>query len=261
MLHRRNSPVRSTKSTRSHLDCASSACKHRVSGSLSLPSRGSFHLSLTVLCAIGHQVVFSLGGWSPLLPAGFLVSCGTLVPARSLGLSSTRLLLPLAGLSFPIRLDFEILSAGPQPRSVNQSVWALPTSLAATMGIVITFSSSGYLDVSVHRVPPIRLLIHLIVTYLQYAVFPHSDIHGSKPACGSPWLFAACHVLLRCLVPGHPPYALVRLISLSLLNPETNFSISTRPNFPFESLRFVLAYLYAVACATQLAFLTLLTFG
>ena len=30
------------------------ACKHRVSGSLSLPSRGSFHLSFTVLCAIGH---------------------------------------------------------------------------------------------------------------------------------------------------------------------------------------------------------------
>ena len=60
---------------------APTACKHRVSGSLSLPSRGSFHLSLTVLCAIGHQVVFSLGGWSPLLPARFLVSCGTLVPA------------------------------------------------------------------------------------------------------------------------------------------------------------------------------------
>ena len=73
-----NSPARSTKSTRSHLDRASSACKHRVSGSISLPSRGPFHLSLTVLCAIGHQVVFSLGGWSLLLPAGFLVSCGTL---------------------------------------------------------------------------------------------------------------------------------------------------------------------------------------
>ena len=36
------------------LNHAPSACKHRVSGSLSLPSRGSFHLSLTVLCAIGH---------------------------------------------------------------------------------------------------------------------------------------------------------------------------------------------------------------
>ena len=49
-----------------------------VNTGFSLPSRGSFHLSLTVLCAIGHQVVFSLGGWSPLLPARFLVSCGTL---------------------------------------------------------------------------------------------------------------------------------------------------------------------------------------
>ncbi len=32
----------------------SAACKHRVSGSLSLPSRGPFHLSLTVLFSIGH---------------------------------------------------------------------------------------------------------------------------------------------------------------------------------------------------------------
>ena len=49
-----------------------------VSGSISLPSRGSFHLSLTVLCAIGRQLVFSLGGWSPLLPTEFLVLRGTL---------------------------------------------------------------------------------------------------------------------------------------------------------------------------------------
>ena len=38
---------------------------------------------------------------------------------------------------------------------------------------------------------------------------PHSDIHGSKPARGSPWLFAACHVLHRLLVPRHPPNALL----------------------------------------------------
>ena len=50
-----------------------SACKHTVSGSISLPSRGSFHLSLTVLFAIGHMVVFSLMGWSPLIPSEFLV--------------------------------------------------------------------------------------------------------------------------------------------------------------------------------------------
>ena len=50
----RNSPDRSTKSTRSHSYGAPTACKHRVSGSLSLPSRGPFHLSFTVLCSIGH---------------------------------------------------------------------------------------------------------------------------------------------------------------------------------------------------------------
>ena len=40
---------------------------------------------------------------------------------------------------------------------------------------------------------------------------PHSDIHGSKPARGSPWLLAACHVLHRLLVPRHPPNALLAL--------------------------------------------------
>ena len=43
--------------------------------------------------------------------------------------------------------------------------------------------------------------------------FPHSDIHGSMPACGSPWLFAAYHVLRRQSVPRHPPCALICLIS------------------------------------------------
>ena len=54
LASKRNSPDRSTKSTPSHSCRASTACKHRVSGSLSLPSRGPFHLSFTVLCAIGH---------------------------------------------------------------------------------------------------------------------------------------------------------------------------------------------------------------
>ena len=50
----RNSPDRSTKSTQSTPYGCPTACRHRVSGSLSLPSRGPFHLSFTVLCAIGH---------------------------------------------------------------------------------------------------------------------------------------------------------------------------------------------------------------
>ena len=85
----RNSPARSTKSTRSHAYGALSACKLTVSGSISLPSRGSFHLSLTVLFAIGHMVVFSLLGWSPFLPSGFLVSRRTPDYARVFKISST----------------------------------------------------------------------------------------------------------------------------------------------------------------------------
>src|SRR5947209_3846507 len=41
--------------------------------------------------------------------------------------------------------------------------------------------------------------------------FSHSDISGSKPACGSPKLIAANHVLHRLLAPRHPPCALSSL--------------------------------------------------
>ena len=76
-----------------------SACKHKVSGTLSLPSRGSFHLSLTVLFSIGRQVVFSLRGWSPYLPTRFHVSRGTLDTPGSLLISFTGLLPSAAALS------------------------------------------------------------------------------------------------------------------------------------------------------------------
>jgi hypothetical protein len=92
------------------------------------------------------------------------------------------------------------------PRPTRGLVWANPLSLAATYGISFDFSSSRYLDVSVPWVGS-----DLSVTGLQPAGFPHSDIHGSKPACGSPWLFAACHVLPRLSAPRHPPCALTTL--------------------------------------------------
>ena len=59
---------------------APTACMHTVSGSISLAVRRSFHLSLTVLCTIGHEFVFSLGGWSPQIQPGFHVPRPTRVP-------------------------------------------------------------------------------------------------------------------------------------------------------------------------------------
>ena len=151
---------------------APTACKHRVSGSLSLPSRGAFHLSLTVLFAIGHQVVFSLGGWSPRLPTGFLVSCGTLDTDRISITSHTGLLPCLVLLSNNLPLVISIFMSVRTPSVRRLSVWALSRSLAATQEIVVTFSSSGYLDVSVHRVPSVTLCIHATVIQLPVPGFP-----------------------------------------------------------------------------------------
>ena len=95
-----------------------------------------------------------------------------------------------------------------EPRPARRSVWALPLSLAATHRIDVSFSSSGYLDVSVHRVPGVWLCIHHTSLEVHSSRFPHSEISGSKDICSSPKLFAAYHVFHRLLVPRHPPYAL-----------------------------------------------------
>ena len=149
----RNSPARSTKSTTSRLNALCLLVSLTVSGSVSLPSRGSFHLSLTVLFAIGHMVVFSLLGWSPFLPSGFLVSRRTPDPARSFKVSSTGVSPSLQYLSryfdYPFRYYLAVLT----PNILLWLVWASPISLATTFGITFVFFSSGYLDVSVPRVP------------------------------------------------------------------------------------------------------------
>ena len=98
-----------------------------------------------------------------------------------------------------------------EPHDARTMVWALSRSLAATYEIDVSFSSSGYLDVSVHRVPFHTLWIGVWMTGVCPAGFPHSDIFGSSDICSSPKLFAAYHVFHRLLVPRHPPCALYSL--------------------------------------------------
>ena len=100
-----------------------------------------------------------------------------------------------------------------EPRNARTPVWPLSISLAATLEIDVSFSSSGYLDVSVHRVPLHTLWIGVWMIRVLRTGFPHSDICGSRIICISPQLFAAYHVFLRLLVPRHPPCALFCLIS------------------------------------------------
>ena len=122
--------------------------------------------------AIGHRRVFSLGGWSPLLRAGFHVSGATRdEPSRgaSLRVRGSHPLRP----AFPCRSAATAFLTSPRgpgpprwashyPRAATplgyalSRVWAGPLSLAATRGISFDFSSSGYLDVSVPRVVQAR---------------------------------------------------------------------------------------------------------
>ena len=102
-----------------------------------------------------------------------------------------------------------------EPRDARIPVWALPVSLAATSGIDVSFSSSGYLDVSVHRVPLHTLWIGVWIHEVCSCGFPHSEISGSMDICSSPKLFAAYHVFHRLLVPRHPPCALSCITNVS----------------------------------------------
>ena len=100
-----------------------------------------------------------------------------------------------------------------EPRNARTPVWPLSISLAATLEIDFSFSSSGYLDVSVHRVPFLTLWIGVRILEVCSSGFPHSEISGSMDICSSPKLFAAYHVFHRLSVPRHPPCALLRLTS------------------------------------------------
>ena len=68
----RNSLAHSTKGTPSHSKCAPTACRRTVSGTVSLPSRGAFHLSLTVL--VRYRSLESVQPWRVVPPASDRVS-------------------------------------------------------------------------------------------------------------------------------------------------------------------------------------------
>ena len=130
------------------------------------------------------------------------------------------------------------------PRCARTAVWPSPISLAATLGIDVSFSSSPYLDVSVQAVPLHMLWIHTWMVRGFRTGFPHSDTCGSLDICSSPQLFAAYHVFLRLSVPRHPPCALFCLTSsihsvVSFLLAFKNFDLSDRRSDKSLGLLFV----------------------
>ena len=152
-----------------------------------------------------------MGGGPPDFPQGF--SCLAV------------LRIPLAVFWFRVRGFHPVLPAFPKPFHCHTThfMWSItPAHCCSGLGSfpfarrysgnrIFSFFSSGYLDVSVPRVPPALLCIHNAVTEGCSVGFPHSEICGSMDICSSPQLIAAYHVFRRLLVPRHPPCALISL--------------------------------------------------
>ena len=79
------------------------------------------------------------------------------------------------------------------------------------------------------RFPTYAYLIQRRLTEYCSAGFPHSVIHGSMLMCSSPWLIAACHDLLRLLMPRHSPCA------LSSLTSSEQTALVSAPSTPYGS--------------------------
>ena len=144
------------------------------------------------------------------------MSRGTLDPAMLTRLSLTGLSPSLAGFPKTILLNLLNQLCGPNPgmHASRFGLFRFRSPLLTESHVV--FSSSGYLDVSVHRVPFHTLWIGVWMTGVCPAGFPHSDISGSMDICSSPKLFAAYHVFHRLLVPRHPPCALSSITNFLL---------------------------------------------
>ena len=85
------------------------------------------------------------------------------------------------------------------------------------------------------RFPSYAYFVQRRMTGYCPAGLPHSDIPGSMDICSSPRLFAACHVLLRLLMPRHSPCALISLTLLVLRIMQASDSVHCSFVLPFFS--------------------------
>ena len=101
------------------------------------------------------------------------MSCGTLVPAAPLGLSATGLLPPLAGLSFPIRLDLVIsVSPARNPESRSSRFGLFPVRSPLLRESIFLSLPPGTEMFQFPGCPRVGLCVHPTVTVLRLPGFP-----------------------------------------------------------------------------------------
>ena len=182
------------KARRHSLNAAPTACKRTVSGSIALPCSGFFSPfphGTGPLSVSQEYLALADGtaGFRQDFPGPALLR----ILLRSNSISNTRLSRPTAQLSrwfsYQITVDIAVL----QPRARRDA----PGLGCSAFARHYLRNHCCFLFLQVLRCFSSLRSPHFVVISLQDIGFPHSEIHGSKVICTSPWLIAACHVLLR----------------------------------------------------------------
>ena len=163
---------------------------------------------------IGCQGVFSLIPWSGRIHAEFHLHCATWDSSKGSRASLTRLSRSMADLSRSLSSLATSHVEVPLPREDKSSRFGLFRFRSPLLTESLRFLFLGLLRCFTSprmALPDYAFLRQSLL--LKAARLSHSEIHGSTPVCGYPWLIATCYVLPRLLAPRHPPLALSSLIT------------------------------------------------
>ena len=221
-----HSPDHSTKGTPSALGPAAgqwplTAGEYEGSGSLSSPSRGAFHLSLTVLVHYRSHKILSLGGWSPQLPTNSPWFVVLRMPVGCTQMSSTRLSRALAVLSntFECPLCIVVLVLQPQ-RSSCEGHWfgLLPFRSPLLWESRLISSRRATEMFQFTRCPPSLPMCSAGGHQpSRWWGCPIRNLKAQRLHAAPLERFAGLRVLLRSCAPRHPPRTLCSLFSSLLL--------------------------------------------
>ena len=191
-----------------------------VSGSLSSPSRGTFHLSLTVLVRYRSLKVLSLGGWSPQLPTRFHVPRGTQDPSPSHRTVLYGTLTP-SGRAFQrvrvVPLDL-LLVLQPRPLSYEKGWFGLLPVRSPLLreSRLISFRRATEMFQFAHCPPSLPMCSAGGIQTSLWMGCPIRILRAHRLYAAPPERFAGLRVLLRLSAPRHPPRTLCSLFSSHL---------------------------------------------
>ena len=222
---------------------ASTACRHTVSGSISLPSPGYFSPFPHGTCALSvAREYLALEGGPPRFPQGFsgpmvLGQCAQ--EAHTISVTGLSPSMADRSRSFTYHVCWSLpdrgvsrSSAPPQPRLANAYTLSRLVSLGCSR-----FARRYLGNRRLLSLPPGTEIFHFPglasmrygLTHgcdsITYHGFPHSGISGLTPVSGFPELIAAYYALRRLRAPRHPPYALPRLTIILPANVLFSYSV------------------------------------